>query len=251
MNSEANNSPPPSPSSVAFLPSEASAKKEGAKEEHPRPLRVSIIEDDALVREHLVGQLNSTPGFLCASSHSSAEAAIEEILRQKPDVVLTDMNLPVMSGIDCVRHLKQQLPATQFVMLTVYEDADSIFRSLLAGAVGYLLKGRTGSGDGVLEAVRDATRGGAPLNSLIARKVVQYFHRQAPSVAGERPLSAREREGLELLASGLFYKEIAARLGANIETVRKHCHNIYEKLHVNSRTEAAVKWWCKPRLERG
>ncbi|HWH70723.1 MAG TPA: response regulator transcription factor [Candidatus Sulfotelmatobacter sp.] len=216
---------------------------------HLRPLRVSIIEDDAVVREHLVGQLNAAPGFLCASSHPSAESALEEILRQKPDVVLTDINLPGMSGIDCVRHLKQLLPTTHFVMLTVYEDADFIFKSLLAGAVGYLLKGRTGSGDGVLEAVRDAAGGGAPLNSLIARKIVQYFHRQVPSAAEEQPLSAREREVLELLSSGLLYKEIAARLGVNIETVRKHCHNIYEKLHVNSRTEAAAKWWGKPRLD--
>src|SRR6266487_2487203 len=120
------------------------------------------------------------------SSHSSAEAALEEIPRHKPDVVLMDINLPKMSGIDCVRQLKGQLASTNYVMLTVYEDADLIFKSLLAGAVGYLLKGRTGSGSQVLEAVQDAARGGSPLNSLIARKIVQYFHHQpARSGAGQ------------------------------------------------------------------
>jgi DNA-binding NarL/FixJ family response regulator len=153
-----------------------------------------------------------------------------------------DINLPRMSGIDCVRVLKGQLPNTQYVMLTVYEDADVIFKSLLAGAVGYLLKGRTGSGAQVLEAVRDAARGGSPLNSLIARKIVQYFHHQPSRVGTEQPLSTREREVLELLSKGLPYKEIADLLGVNIETVRKHCHNIYEKLQVSSRTEAVVKF---------
>jgi DNA-binding NarL/FixJ family response regulator len=151
-----------------------------------------------------------------------------------------DINLPKMSGIDCVRHLKGQLPATHFIMLTVYEDADAIFKSLLAGAVGYLLKGRSGSGAQVLEAVRDASRGGSPLNSLIARKIVQHFHHQRTHSGAEHPLSMREV--LELLSKGLPYKEIADMLGVNIETVRKHCHNIYEKLQVSSRTEAVVKY---------
>ena len=153
-----------------------------------------------------------------------------------------DINLPNMSGIDCVRLLKGQLPGTHFIMLTVYEDADAIFKSLLAGAVGYLLKGRSGSGAQVLEAVRDASQGGSPLNSLIARKIVQHFHHQPTHSGTEHPLSVREREVLELLSKGLPYKEIADMLGVNIETVRKHCHNIYEKLQVNSRTEAVVKY---------
>jgi len=127
--------------------------------------------------------LNRAHGFTCVSSHRSAEAALEEIPKHRPDVVLMDINLPKMSGIDCVRHLKGQLPGTHFVMLTVYEDADVIFKSLLAGAVGYLLKGRTGSSAQVLEAVRDAARGGSPLNSLIARKIVQYFHHQPSTPA--------------------------------------------------------------------
>jgi DNA-binding NarL/FixJ family response regulator len=210
-----------------------------------RPVRVCVVEDDHVVREQLVHQLENAEGFACVSSHRSAEAALEEIPRHQPDVVLMDINLPKMSGIDCVRQLKGQIPRTQYVMLTVYEDADLIFKSLLAGAVGYLLKGRTGSGTQVLEAVRDAAHGGSPLNSLIARKIVQHFHHQPSRPGVEQPLSAREREVLELLSKGLPYKEIAEMLGVGIETVRKHCHNIYEKLQVSSRTEAVVKFLGK------
>jgi len=210
-----------------------------------RPVRVCVVEDDSVVREQLAHQLERAQGFTFVSSHRSAESALEEIPRHKPDVVLMDINLPKMSGIDCVRHLKGQLPGTQFVMLTVYEDADAIFKSLLAGAVGYLLKGRSGSGDQVLEALRDAGRGGSPLNSLIARKIVQHFHHQPSRSGTDHALSVREREVLELLSKGLPYKEIADMLGVNIETVRKHCHNLYEKLQVSSRTEAVVKFLGK------
>jgi len=205
-------------------------------------LRVSVVEDDNVVREQLVHQLERSAGFTCVSSHRSAEEALEQLPAHAPDVVLMDINLPRMSGIDCVRNLKGLMPKTQYVMLTVYEDADVIFKSLLAGAVGYLLKGRSGSGSQVLEAVRDAARGGSPLNSLIARKIVQHFHHQPVHVGKEQPLSTREREVLELLSKGLPYKEIADMLGVGIETIRKHCHNIYEKLQVSSRTEAVVKF---------
>ena len=220
-------------------------KPEASESHLSRPLRVCVVEDDNVVREQLVHQLQSAAGFTCVSSHRSAEEALEEIPRHKPDVVLMDINLPRMSGIDCVRQLKGRLPATHCVMLTVYEDADVIFKSLLAGAVGYLLKGRMGSASRVLEAVRDAVRGGSPLNSLIARKIVQYFHHQPSHPGREQSLSAREREVLELLSKGLPYKGIADLLGVNIETVRKHCHNIYEKLQVSSRTEAVVKFLGK------
>lgn len=205
-------------------------------------VRISVVEDDCLVREQLIHQLKRVPGFSVISNHCSAEDAMEEIPRQVPDVVLMDINLPKMSGIDCVRRLKSLLPGTHFIMLTVYEDADAIFKSLLAGAVGYLLKGRAVSSAQVIEAVRDSTRGGSPLNSLIARKIVQYFHHQKANSETEHPLSQREREVLELLSKGLLYKEIADSLGVNIETIRKHCHNIYEKLQVSSRTEAVVKY---------
>jgi len=221
-------------------------KTENAEASAPRAIRVCVVEDDNVIREQLVHQLSRAQGFTCVSSHRSAEAALEEIPRHRPDVVLMDINLPKMNGIDCVRQLKGQLPGTQYVMLTVYEDADLIFKSLLAGAVGYLLKGRTaGSGTQVLEAVRDAANGGSPLNSLIARKIVQHFHHQPSHAGAEQPLSAREREVLELLSKGLPYKEIADMLGVGIETVRKHCHNIYEKLQVSSRTEAVVKFLGK------
>jgi DNA-binding NarL/FixJ family response regulator len=222
-----------------------SAKLNPSDAQPARAVRVSVVEDDNVVREQLVHQLDRAHGFACVSNHRSAEAALEEIPRHKPDVVLMDINLPKMSGIDCVRQLKGQLSSTNYVMLTVYEDADLIFKSLLAGAVGYLLKGRTGSGSQVLEAVQDAAHGGSPLNSLIARKIVQYFHHQPSRPGAEQPLSAREREVLELLSKGLPYKEIADMLGVNIETVRKHCHNIYEKLQVSSRTEAVVKFLGK------
>src|SRR5436190_22894816 len=220
----------------------AAKHSETADHPAPRPIRVSVVEDDAVVKEQLVEQLHRATGFSCVSNHRSAEAALEEVPPHRPDVVLMDINLPRMSGIDCVRQLKGQLPATQFVMLTVYEDADVIFKSLLAGAVGYLLKGRTGSGAQVLEAIQDAARGGSPLNSLIARKIVQYFHHQPARPGQEQPLSAREQEVLALLSKGLAYKEIADVLKVNIETVRKHCHHIYEKLRVGSRTEAVVKY---------
>jgi DNA-binding NarL/FixJ family response regulator len=223
----------------------AAKQQDGGDSSPAQVLRVSVVEDDSVVREQLVHQLERAPGFSCVSHHRSAEEALESLPAHAPDVVLMDINLPKMSGIDCVRNLKGILPRTQYVMLTVYEDADVIFKSLLAGAVGYLLKGRSGSGSQVLEAVRDAARGGSPLNSLIARKIVQHFHHQPVHVGKEQPLTAREREVLELLSKGLPYKEIADMLGVNIETVRKHCHNIYEKLQVSSRTEAVVKFLGK------
>ena len=208
-------------------------------------VRISVVEDDSLVREQIIHQLNRTAGFTIVSNHCSAEDALEQVPRVRPDVVLMDINLPKMSGIDCVRRLKGELPGTHFIMLTVYEDADAIFKSLLAGAVGYLLKGRSASGAQVIDAVRDATRGGSPLNSLIARKIVQYFHHEQVDAEAEHQLSQREREVLELLSKGLLYKEIADVLGVNIETIRKHCHNIYEKLQVSSRTEAVVKYLAR------
>jgi DNA-binding NarL/FixJ family response regulator len=217
-------------------------KSERLNSSPPRNVRVCVVEDDNLVREQLVHQLQRAGGIELVSSHRTAEHALEEIPFSKPDVVLMDINLPKMSGIDCVRSLKGQLPATHFIMLTVYEDADVIFKSLLAGAVGYLLKGRTGSGAQVLDAIHDAFRGGSPLNSLIARKIVQHFHHQPVHSGAEHSLSSREHEVLELLSKGLPYKEIADMLGVSIETVRKHCHHIYEKLQVSSRTEAVVKY---------
>jgi DNA-binding NarL/FixJ family response regulator len=210
-----------------------------------KSIRVSVVEDNKPVREHLVNLLNSTHGYCCISNHSSAEIALQELPKHNPDVVLMDINLPKLSGVDCVRRLKRCMPFTQFVMLTVSEDADMIFNSLCAGAVGYLLKGRGASGDQVLKAVHDAVSGGAPLNSLVARKIVQYFHRQPCRSGVDQMLSLREQEVLQFLSKGLPYKEIADILAVNIETIRKHCHHIYGKLQVHSRTEAAVKYLSK------
>lgn len=221
------------------------AKPESQLSAATRPIRISVVEDDSVVREQIVHQIESVPGFTCVSNHRSGEEAIESLPAYEPDVVLMDINLPRLNGIDCVRNLKGILPKTQFIMLTVYEDANVIFKSLLAGAVGYLLKGELGSDAQVRDAVRDAMRGGSPLNSLIARKIVQHFHHQPVHVGNHQPLTVREREVLELLSKGLPYKEIADMLGVSIETVRKHCHNIYEKLQVNSRTEAVVKFLGK------
>jgi DNA-binding NarL/FixJ family response regulator len=221
------------------------AKPESQLSSTPRPIRVSVVEDDSVVREQIVHQIECVAGFACVSNHRSGEEAIESLPAYEPDVVLMDINLPRMNGIDCVRNLKGVLPKTQFIMLTVYEDANVIFKSLLAGAVGYLLKEKLGSGTQVQDALRDAARGGSPLNSLIARKIVQHFHHQPVHVGKSHSLTIREREVLELLSKGLPYKEIADMLGVNIETVRKHCHNIYEKLQVNSRTEAVVKFLGK------
>ena len=177
-----------------------SAKPESVAEAAPsRPVRVCIVEDDNVVREQLSHQLQRAHGFTFVSAHRSAEDALEEIPRHKPDVVLMDINLPKMSGIDCVRHLKGQLPGTQFVMLTVYEDADAIFKSLLAGAVGYLLKGRSATGDKVLEALRDAGRGtscsirrAAPVSA--PRQILccaPPFPADAPAAAADNRLARR------------------------------------------------------------
>jgi DNA-binding NarL/FixJ family response regulator len=203
-------------------------------------VRVSVVEDVDGVRENLVHFINDTEDMECVSQHASAEDALEELPAIKPDVVLMDIHLPKMSGIECVRMLKARLPSTQVLMLTVYEDSDRIFKALLAGANGYLLKG--GSAEEIIGAVRDVRAGGSPLNSLIARKVVQFFHTRPPSSDAAANLSAREKEVLALLAKGLPYKQIADALGVGLDTIRKHCHHIYEKMHVNSRTEAVVKY---------
>lgn len=220
-------------------------KTDAAQPGPPPKVKVSIVEDDTMVRNELAAQINRSQGFVCVSTHGSAEAGLQEIPKLHPDVVLMDINLPKMSGIDCVRLLKKELPATQFIMLTVYEDEELIFKALRSGAVGYLLKCSLESSAQVLDAIRDAIQGGSPLNSLIARKIVQFFSHRLAQQGPEYSLSARELEVLELLSKGLADKEIASQLKVSIETVRKHCHNIYQKLHVSTRTEAVVKYLGK------
>ncbi len=206
------------------------------------PITISVVDDDDEIRESLVFLLNQEEGFRCASQYRTAEAAMIGIPKDWPDVLLMDINLPAMSGIECVRKLKAINPGLLVVMLTVYEDTEKIFQSLAAGACGYLLK-RTSRAELHL-AIKQVFEGGSPMSSHIARKVVQYFH-QAPQQKDFSSLSPREEEVLQLLAQGYLYKEIAGRLDISLDTVRKHTGSIYSKLHVHSRTDAVVKYLQK------
>jgi DNA-binding NarL/FixJ family response regulator len=201
-------------------------------------VNVSIIEDDSPASNIFADWLNHTPGFKCLSQYGSGEAAIPAILEEKPDVILTDINLPGISGIECVRRLKPQMPQAQFVMLTVYEDADHIFEALAAGATGYLLKQTRRNA--LVEALREVNAGGSPMTSNIARKVVQSF--QPPRTSDSESLSPRESEVLDLLARGYLYKEIAESLGVSLPTVNTYIRRIYEKLHVRSRGQAVARY---------
>jgi DNA-binding NarL/FixJ family response regulator len=206
-------------------------------------ISVAIIEDDGGIREHLIQLLKQTDGFWIRGEFATAEAALKGIPKEPPDVVLMDINLPGLSGVECVRQLKQILPKVAVMMFTVYEDSDKVFAALEAGACGYLLK-RTPP-DKVLEAIREVYAGGAPMSSFIARKVVQSFHR-AKSQRKAAKLSPREEEILCLVSKGLQNKEIAAKLSISKETVHVHLRNVYEKLQVNSRTEAVMKYMERP-----
>jgi DNA-binding NarL/FixJ family response regulator len=195
------------------------------------------------MREHVAHLLTATTGFECVGTSRTGEEAVADLPQWQPNVVLMDINLPGMSGIDCVRKVKLLVPCAQVLMLTIYEDSDRIFESLVAGASGYLLK-RTPS-ERLIEAIREVRAGGAPMTSHIARKVVQYFN-HLPNVNPDlEALSVREREVLDRLARGRLYKEIADELGVSLDTVRKHLQSIYHKLHVHSRTEAVVKYLQK------
>jgi DNA-binding NarL/FixJ family response regulator len=202
-------------------------------------ITVSIVEDSGGVREALVRLLRQTSEFRCLGCFASGEAALREIPAAAPDVVLMDINLPGMDGVECARKLHALNPAIRIVMLTVYEKPDHIFNALSAGAVGYLLKQKPSSD--LLDAIRDAYQGGAPMSSQIARKVVQFFQ-NSPPAGGEASLSGRELEVLELLAKGYLIKEIADRLGISFVTARTYIRRIYEKLHVHSRAQAVARY---------
>jgi DNA-binding NarL/FixJ family response regulator len=206
-------------------------------------IKVSIIEDDDWIRENLATQISRTPGLQLVRTCRDGEEALEILPKDTPDVVLMDINLPKLNGIECVRRLKALLPAVQILMLTVYEDSEKIFRSLLAGANGYLLK-RTPQNE-IMEAIAEVHRGNSPMSGHIARKVVQYFNQQGANQQVIEKLSQREREVLERLAEGISYKEIADVLALSIDTVRKHIKGIYGKLHVHSRGEAVAKYLRK------
>jgi DNA-binding NarL/FixJ family response regulator len=204
---------------------------------------IAIVEDDAGIREDLLALLSESDGCRCVGACATAEEALVQIPFWRPTVVLMDINLPRMSGIECVARLKARIPDLLVLMLTVYEDGDSIFRALKAGANGYLVK-RLASNK-LREAIEEVTTGGAPMSCHIARKVVQFFSQTGPSPEVSENLSPREMEILELLVAGCFFKEIADRLGISGETVRTHVNHIYRKLHVRSRTEAVVKYLRK------
>ena len=204
-------------------------------------ISVAIVEDDVPAREILAGWIRNAEGFRCAGEFDDAETALAKLPHEKPSVVLSDINLPGMNGIECVRRLKPRLPETQFLMVTVYEDANHIFNALSAGASGYLLKQMRRSE--LLDALKDVHAGGSPMSSQIARKVVQSFRRNETENNGETvELSPREREVLELLARGYLYKEIAEMLKISVQTVNTYIRRIYEKLHVRSRAQAVAKY---------
>jgi DNA-binding NarL/FixJ family response regulator len=204
------------------------------------PVTVSIVEDNEQLRGTLARVISRAEGFRCLSQFGDAESALEGLPKEPPDVVLMDINLPGMNGVECVRHLKQTAPQILVVMLTVYEDTENIFNALAAGAAGYLLK-RTKSSE-LLEAIREVQRGGSPMTTHIARKVTQSFQRAGPSLQPTENLSEREQEVLDCLSQGFLYKEIAEKLGISYETVHTYIRRIYEKLQVRTRTEAVAKF---------
>jgi DNA-binding NarL/FixJ family response regulator len=202
-------------------------------------IRVSIVEDNNRVRASLAKLIELSDGFKCVSEHSSGEEAVAALPKTKPEVILMDINLPGMNGVECVRQLKPLLPGVQIVMLTVYENTDLIFQALAAGATGYLLK-QTPPAE-LLAAVREVHGGGSPMTGHIARKVVASFQQSGKSARDFENLTPREREVLDHLARGFLYKEIAEAMSISYDTVHTHIRKIYEKLHVRSRTEAVAK----------
>ncbi len=203
-------------------------------------IKVAIVDDDEGIRSSLVTLIRRAAALQLTGDYPDAETAMKEIPRNVPDVVLMDINLPGIKGMECVRQLKVQLPTVQFLMLTVYEDSESLFASLKAGASGYLLK-RTASAR-LLEAIRDVHVGGAPMTPQLARRVVQFFSKPAEKTSPVSLLTPGEKEFLDQLANGYAYKEIADRMKISIDTVRSYVRTVYEKLHVHSRTEAVVKY---------
>lgn len=206
-------------------------------------ITVSIVDDEADLRKHIAGYLTAAGNIHCKSTYASAEEALEHLPRDKPDVILMDINLGEMDGIECVRRLTTLVPGVLVLMLTVFEDTDQIFSALAAGASGYLLK-RTPPKT-LLDAIQEVCTGGSPMSASIARKVVQSFKSAPASGDGSAELSPRERSVLDGLAAGLPYKQIADQLGVSIHTVRNYIRRIYEKLHVCTRTEAVAKFLRK------
>ena len=211
-------------------------------EKKPCIIRVAIVEDDQGIREGLAEMLKRLPDCRLAGSFPNGQAAVEGLPSLKPNVVLMDINRPLMDGVECVRRLSEKLPGTEFVMLTIYEDTDTIFKALEAGACGYLLK--PVSLEALADALRDASAGGAPMTSSIARRVVRYFsaRRSARPMDPETQLGSREEDVLRLLSRGDTYMEIAAQLGISYSTVHTYIKRIYQKLQVHSRGQAVAQF---------
>lgn len=205
----------------------------------PPPIRVAIVEDQRQTREGLASLIGGTPGFLTTGQWPSMEEAIEQIAGELPDVLLADINLPGMSGIDGVRQLKARWPSLVILMLTVYADNERVFAAICAGATGYLLKDTPP--EKLLAAIADAHGGGAPMSGEVARKVLAMFQELAPPSGQSHGLSARELQVLKLLVDGHSYKTAASELGISLDTLRFHIRNIYEKLHVHSKSDAVLK----------
>lgn len=206
-------------------------------------IQVSIVEDDAKLRETLARYLTAQPGFRCASAYANAEAAMADLPKVRPEVVLMDINLPGMNGIECVAKLKQAMPSLKIIMLTAFEESEQVFKALSSGAFGYLVKSNRPAK--ILEAIREVHTGGSPMSSNIARKVVQSFQARAQKEAAQQAetdaLSGRELQVLQALSKGYAYKQIAADLNISIGTVRTYIQRIYEKLHVHNQAEAVMK----------
>ena len=203
-------------------------------------IAVSIVEDDRKTRESLVALLRRASGVRLLGAHPSGEAALVNVPAEQPEVVLMDINLPGMSGIDCIVKLKSQMPGLRVLMLTTYEDSHLIFNSLRAGATGYILKNKSSAE--LLDAIQQVHEGGAPMSMRIARKVVAFFNQLPGPASDAEQLSEREAQVLSALAKGMLYKEIASQLKISENTVRTYIKRIYEKLHVSSRTEAVAKF---------
>jgi DNA-binding NarL/FixJ family response regulator len=206
-------------------------------------ITVSIVDDEADLRKHIGDYLAAAGNIRCQSTYASAEEALKHLPQDKPDVILMDINLGGMDGIECVRRLTALVPDAQVLMLTVFEDPEQIFRALAAGASGYLLKRLPPKK--LLEAINEVLAGGSPMSASIARKVVQSFKTTPARGDDSADLSQRERSVLDGLAEGLAYKQIADQLGVSIHTVRNYIRRIYEKLHVRTRTEAVAKFLRK------
>ncbi len=202
-------------------------------------INVSIVEDTDDIRNALRVLINGSKGFECVHVFADAEEALQNMSSKEIDVVLMDINLPGMDGIECMKTLKPEMPKSQFMMCTVYDDDDHIFNALKSGASGYILK-RTSPAQ-ILEAIRDIHEGGSPMSSEIARRVVDSMQKSKKRSEATETLTARENEILDFLARGYLYKEIASELFISKETVKKHIHHIYDKLHVQTRTEALNK----------